>query len=401
MPVQQPVEAVIENSCSLTTDEQNTAKVIGNDNFKHSSTTAQIAATTSQTANETAAKKSGYFSAALNSISNVFNRQSSTSSDNLVATVANGNENGQKEVSSFVNKHSKQQQQQQKNPVSSSLFRLFNHQTLSSHNANSAFSSVLSSGSNDTGTTDGPGGLEVELDGVSESSVDMNSLQKHASFISTTSRGADSPTDDSEVPCKCPNNVEIHQLQHNSINKKNHDKQQSNTKKHILNKGRSLESSGFEDDHSHTHHHKDVRCPFGKNCSLLHKNGRHVYPDTQTRLDVRKGSEASSMMRSRSPSVTSTSIFTYEHYEYLVQQMNYLRAEMKERSQEAATRELDLKQHFDLKFDEVGFYVTKTIGCVQEELYCIFKLGLYSREWASLANGKHFLNDSFTLPQWE
>ena len=347
-----PVEA---ERTRLSTAEKRTQLIDKNDKFEDTPTTTTTPATNNES-HQTTIKKSGYFSAALNSISNVFNRQSSASSDNLLATVASGEDDVPKEDSSFVNKSVKQQQQQQqqqKNPVSSSLFRLFNHQTLTSQNANSAFSSVLSSGGNNSSNTAvGAGGLEVELDGVSESSIDVN-------IQTTGSRRADSPVNDSDVPCKCPKDVETHQHQaHSSSNnyKKNHNKQHSSvSKKHVLNKGRSVESNGFEDDHTHHHHpNKDVRCPFGKNCSLLHKNGRHIYPETPTRLGVRKGSEASSIMRSRSPSITSTSIFTYEHFEYLVQQMNYLRAEMKEQSQEAASRELDLKQHFDSKFDEVS-----------------------------------------------
>ena len=348
---QQPFPADVGEVCSSKIPENDNHEVTNNINSNSTATTT---------------KKSGYLSAALNSLSNVFNRQSSLSSDNLA--VATGDEinikkNQQNEGFSST-PFTPLKQQQQKNPVSSSLFRLFNHQTLSSHNSNSAFSSV-SAPSGASAAGGGPSapsnGLEVELDGVSDSSIDGNSIsQKNVCLSPEPSRGpispgydADSP-EDSDVPCKCPKDLDNNHYNIKRRSKHNNSKKQH----HIMSKGRSLESSGFEEDHNHQHqHNKDVKCPFGKNCSLLHKNGRHVYPEsTPSRLNVRKVSEASSIMRSRSPSITSTSIFTYEHFEYLVQQMTYLRAEMKEQSQEATVRERDLKEHFDAKFEEVRHF---------------------------------------------
>ena len=285
--------------------------------------------------------KKGYFSAAFSSISNVFgksnqdsNKQPSCDDTTMESATEQNTEQVSKQQNENSTVHPNSKTLQKNASKSSSLFRLFNHQTLSVH-SNSAFSSFAGLAN----------GVEVELDQVSDTSIDTNQKSTTGvnSFVKSraqTSPGyvADSPISSDDVHCNCPSSHQV------SVNLKRRSKHCKKT----VNKVRSLESSGFDEDQ------REIKCPLGKNCSLGHKNGRHVYPQSSDRLDVRRDSRASSTARSVGSVSVSSSTFTHEHFDYLVQQVTSLRTEVKEEFQQAATRENNMKDYFESQLDEVS-----------------------------------------------
>lgn len=294
--------------------------------------------------------KKGYFSAAFTSISHVFSKSNQDSTNHNKQPPCD--DTAQESVEQHSEREaSKQSSENSSIPLSSktsqknlskgsSLFRLFNHQTLSVH-SNSAFSSFASGFTN---------GVEVELDQVSDTSIDTNqkTTTSSNSFVKTraqTSPGyvADSPISSDDVHCSCPSSQQLNNVKRRS----------KHCKKTV--KVRSIESSGFDEDQ------REIKCPLGKNCSLGHKNGRHVYPPSSDRLDVRKESRASSNGRSSGSLSVSSSVFTHEHFDYLVQQITSLRTEVKEEFQQAAARENNMKDHFESQLDDVssGFFLFK------------------------------------------
>ncbi|XP_066917665.1 serine-rich adhesin for platelets-like [Clytia hemisphaerica] len=292
--------------------------------------------------------KKGYFSAAFNSISNVFNKYQDSKQSSVDETLPPVKNEQDAESENLVDKKEESSSiptKSQPNKKQGPLFRLFNHQTLSMH-SNSAFSSFVSGLSN---------GVEVELDRASDISIEVSQtsskLTTNQPKASSVSPLGDSLSSDENV-CDCPKSPD-----RNSSKSRRY----GGKKSPHFNKGRSLESSGFEEETN------NIKCPFGKNCSLGHKNGRHVYPvENNDRLSIRKGSEASSMMRSCSP--TST-YFTHEHFDYLVQQMTYLRAELKEEFQQSITREKKMKEHFESQLDDMKKTMTTDyMGWIANEM---------------------------------
>ena len=105
-------------------------------------------------------------------------------------------------------------------------------------------------------------------------------------------------------------------------------------------KERSLESSGFEEDHS------EVKCPFGKNCSINH--GQRNSPDKYKKCNLCEVCEKKKSLSSVDFNMT----LSHDHFNYLVQQISRLRADILEQNRSQALRENQMKEHFtDLIFD--------------------------------------------------
>ncbi|XP_047138425.1 uncharacterized protein LOC100200540 isoform X1 [Hydra vulgaris] len=110
-------------------------------------------------------------------------------------------------------------------------------------------------------------------------------------------------------------------------------------------KDQGMESSGYEEDHSDSKEdHSNVKCPFGKNCSLDHtqRNAHNVYKKESICEVCEKNTQVGDFNINLS----------HNHFTYLLEQISLLRAEIFEQNRLQTLREKDLKEHFtDLIFD--------------------------------------------------
>lgn len=293
------------------------------------------------------ALKKGYFSAAFNSLSNVFSKYND-SKQSACADTIDGTEGDKNRLSSPPQHPATEKKN------TPSLFKLFNHHQLLSVHSNSAFSSVA------TGLATG----EVDLDPVSEREQLLLRDSHHLDHKKSTSgndfsdssnerhsplgyTATNSEVSSNDVQCQCSSS-------NTSSGKRKHNK---NCLRVATNR-RSCESSGISEDQQ-----REIKCPLGKNCSLRHMNGQHVYPSNNSepnRLAVRSSDSSSNSIKAssgkdspESSSVVQRQPLTHDHFDYLVQQIIAIRGEIKEEFEQSAVRANEFKVHVADQIDEV------------------------------------------------
>lgn len=276
--------------------------------------------------------KKGYFSSALDSISNVFNKYND-SKQSKCADDIDGTNHPENSSPSW-NKNT-------------SLFKLFSHQTLPVH-SNSAFCTVA------TGLTTG----EIELDPIHQCT---SSTPEQLRDSKSTSKKDLSSGSDTKNQRQCssspasPASEDFH-WQCPSSNSPSHKRKEKNSRPMSASR-RSLGSSGISEDQS-----RDIKCPLGKNCSLTHLNGQHVNPannESTHRLSIKTNNDSSvkrgvNGKNSENASAVARQPITHDHFDYLVQQIIAIRGEIKEEFEQSAERENNFKAYMENQMEEVG-----------------------------------------------